>query len=60
MTTIPAAANVGVAAAYGEWAEVGGAALQLGVNLVGLVIAGILTLAVQARVTARPPRPVAT
>lgn len=53
VTTIPAAANVGVATAYGEWAEVGGAALQLAVNVVALVVAGVVTLAVQARGTAR-------
>jgi uncharacterized hydrophobic protein (TIGR00271 family) len=53
VTTIPAAANIGVATAYGEWEEVGGAALQLGVNVIGLVLAGIATLAVQARLTSR-------
>ena len=54
VTTIPAVANVGVATAYGEWGEVSGAALQLGINLVGLVLAGIATLGVQARLTVRP------
>ena len=49
VTTIPAVANVGVGTAYGEWAEVGGAFLQLVVNLAGLVVAGILTLVVQSR-----------
>lgn len=53
VTTIPAAANVGVATAYGEWPEVGGAALQLVVNVTGLVVAGIATLAIQARATSR-------
>ncbi|HVE94005.1 MAG TPA: DUF389 domain-containing protein [Acidimicrobiales bacterium] len=58
VTTIPAAANIGVAAAYREWPEVRGAALQLGLNLAGLVAAGIATLAVQSRATAsRRPRP---
>lgn len=52
VTTIPAAGNVGVASAYGEWGEVVGAALQLAINLTALCIAGIATLAVQARVTA--------
>jgi uncharacterized hydrophobic protein (TIGR00271 family) len=55
VTTIPAAGNIGVATAYGEWNEVGGAALQLGVNIVALVSAGVVTLIVQARTTARPP-----
>ena len=33
VTTIPAAANIGLAAAFGEWAEWRGAMLQLTVNL---------------------------
>lgn len=53
VTTIPAAANVGVAAAYGAGAEVVGSAVQLLVNLVGLLAAGAATLAVQARLTER-------
>lgn len=52
VTTIPAVANVGVATAYGEWGDVAGAALQLGVNLAGLTIAGFVTLSIQARRTA--------
>jgi uncharacterized hydrophobic protein (TIGR00271 family) len=54
VTTIPAVGNIGVATAYGAWNEVAGAALQLGVNVAGLVVAGVVTLAVQARLTARP------
>jgi uncharacterized hydrophobic protein (TIGR00271 family) len=50
VTTIPAAANIGVAAAYGEWGDAGGAALQLAINLTGIVLAGVATLAVQRRV----------
>jgi uncharacterized hydrophobic protein (TIGR00271 family) len=53
VTTIPAVGNVGVAAAYGAWGDVGGAALQLAINIAGLVAAGTATLAVQARLTAR-------
>ncbi len=53
VTTIPAVANVGVAAAYGERAEVTGAAFQLGVNITGLVIAGVATLVIQDRLTSR-------
>jgi uncharacterized hydrophobic protein (TIGR00271 family) len=49
VTTIPAASNVGVAAAYGEWGDAGGAALQLGINLGGIVAAGLITLFVQRR-----------
>ena len=33
VTTIPAVGNVGAAAAYGAWSEVGGAALQLAINV---------------------------
>jgi uncharacterized hydrophobic protein (TIGR00271 family) len=47
VTTIPAAANIGVAAAYQDWSTMSGAALQLVVNLTGIVIAGIATLYIQ-------------
>jgi uncharacterized hydrophobic protein (TIGR00271 family) len=49
VTTIPAAANVGVAASYREWGEAGGALGQLVLNLSGIVITGTLTLYVQRR-----------
>lgn len=49
VTTIPAAANVGVAASYEEWGEAAGALGQLSLNLSGIVIAGTLTLYVQRR-----------
>jgi uncharacterized hydrophobic protein (TIGR00271 family) len=49
VTTIPAASNIGVAAAYGEWGDAGKAAAQLGLNLSGIVVAGVLTLFVQRR-----------
>jgi uncharacterized hydrophobic protein (TIGR00271 family) len=49
VTTIPAASNVGVAAAYGQWSDAGGAALQLAINLAGIVASGVLTLFVQRR-----------
>jgi uncharacterized hydrophobic protein (TIGR00271 family) len=47
VTTIPAAANVGVAAAYADWNEFGGALLQLVINLFTIMVAGTATLAVQ-------------
>ncbi len=50
VTTIPAAAAVGVGAAYGDWDEFSGALSQLGLNLVALFLAGIGTLYVQRRV----------
>jgi uncharacterized hydrophobic protein (TIGR00271 family) len=47
VTTIPAAANIGVAAAYADWEELQGAAAQLGLNLTCIVFAGLVTLTVQ-------------
>jgi uncharacterized hydrophobic protein (TIGR00271 family) len=49
VTTIPAAANVGVAAAYGEWGDAKGAAGQLALNLTGIVLSGLITLFIQRR-----------
>ena len=49
VTTIPAASNIGVAAAYGDWSEASGAAGQLAINLTSIVLAGVLTLFVQRR-----------
>jgi uncharacterized hydrophobic protein (TIGR00271 family) len=47
VTTIPAAANIGVALAYGDWSEWRGAQLQLSVNLAMIVVAGVTTLYLQ-------------
>jgi uncharacterized hydrophobic protein (TIGR00271 family) len=47
VTTIPAAANVAVAAAYEDWSAAGGSIAQLGINLAALCIAGLATLLVQ-------------
>jgi uncharacterized hydrophobic protein (TIGR00271 family) len=56
VTTIPAAANVGVAAAYGDWSACLGSLGQLGLNLGTIIVAGSLTLAVQYAVTVRRGR----
>ena len=56
VTTIPAAANIGVAAAYSDWDEMGGAAAQLGLNLFAIVLAGVATLYVQRRYYVKPAR----
>jgi uncharacterized hydrophobic protein (TIGR00271 family) len=53
VTTIPAAANVGVAAAYGERDGWTGSLAQLALNLVSIVVAGSLVLAVQRLLYAR-------
>jgi uncharacterized hydrophobic protein (TIGR00271 family) len=47
VTTIPAAANVGVAAAYADWSEARGALSQLVINLTCIVAGGVATLSVQ-------------
>ena len=56
VTTIPAAANIGLAAAYGEWAEWRGAMLQLSLNLFAIVLAGVGTLFIQRRLYIRRRR----
>ncbi len=53
VTTIPAAANVGVAAALGNWDDWVGAMEQLTVNLSAIVLAGVATLYVQRRLYER-------
>ncbi len=56
VTTIPAAANAAVAAAYGDWDTVEGSLGQLGVNLGSMLVAGTLTLTVQRAQYARRRR----
>jgi len=46
VTTIPAAADIAVGSALGEWGEAAGASAQLGLNL---VLAGVVTLYLQRR-----------
>jgi uncharacterized hydrophobic protein (TIGR00271 family) len=47
VTTIPAAANIGVAAAYGDWTAWRGSMAQLTINLIGILVAGTITLWIQ-------------
>jgi len=56
VTTIPAAANIGVAAALGNWDDWRGAMLQLSLNLVAIVLAGVTTLFVERRLYERRRR----
>jgi len=56
VTTIPAASNVGVAAAYGDWGEWAGAIAQLAVNLAAIFLGGIGTLYIQRRLYQRRRR----
>ncbi|GAA0420470.1 hypothetical protein Acor_30440 [Acrocarpospora corrugata] len=47
VTTVPAAGYASVALALGAWQDVGGSALQLAVNIAGMVLSGTLTLLTQ-------------
>ncbi|MFJ2804620.1 DUF389 domain-containing protein [Kitasatospora sp. NPDC087271] len=49
VTTVPAAANATVALGYGEFRQFSGSSVQLLLNLLGIVLAGVLTLLVQQR-----------
>jgi uncharacterized hydrophobic protein (TIGR00271 family) len=53
VTTIPAAADVGLSVAFEEWSEAAGAFLQLLVNVVILIVVGAIGLAVQRRIWGR-------
>ena len=56
VTTIPAAANIGIAAAYGDWDTFAGSTGQLAVNLAAILIAGTTTLYVQRLLSLRRKR----
>ncbi|MDP9228342.1 MAG: DUF389 domain-containing protein [Actinomycetota bacterium] len=56
VTTIPAAANIAVAAAYQDGDEFIGALTQLAVNLAGIFAAGIVTLFIQRKLYQRRRR----
>jgi uncharacterized hydrophobic protein (TIGR00271 family) len=60
VTTVPAAANAAVAIAYGVWDEAWGSAVQLGLNVSAIIVAGTLTLVIQrlwwSRRSMRAPR----
>ena len=47
VATIPAAANMGVAAAYQDWSTLWGAQVQLAINLAAIFAGGLLTLYIQ-------------
>jgi uncharacterized hydrophobic protein (TIGR00271 family) len=53
VTTIPAAANIGVAAAYGDGDKWTGSMEQLAVNLGAILLAGLVTLGIQRVLYAR-------
>jgi hypothetical protein len=47
VTTIPAAANIGVTAAYADWENWRGSIGQLALNMGAILLAGTTTLAIQ-------------
>ena len=50
VATVPAASNIGVAAAYTDWATAWGATVQLALNLTSIFLAGLITLTLQRRI----------
>ena len=56
VTTIPAAANVGVGLAYGDGDSARGSLEQLGINIGSILLAGTLTLVIQRLLYARRKR----
>jgi len=53
VTTVPAVGTLALCIGVGVWSEIPGALTQLGVNLVGLVLSGTVTLLVQRAVWSR-------
>lgn len=53
VTTVPAAGNIALGVVFSQWDQVQGSALQLIVNIIGMAIAGWLTLLLQGYVWQR-------
>jgi uncharacterized hydrophobic protein (TIGR00271 family) len=60
VTTVPAAGFVAVALVLGEYEKAAGSALQLGLNLLGIVVAAVAVLIFYRLITKRLPRDAAT
>lgn len=56
VTTIPAAGNIAVATVFGQWHQVAGSAFQLTINIVGMALAGWLTLLIRSVMSQRVSR----
>ena len=56
VTTIPAAANTAVAAAYSDWSSFRGSLSTLGLNLLAILVSGLLVLWLQRLAYARRSR----
>jgi uncharacterized hydrophobic protein (TIGR00271 family) len=57
VTTVPSVGTAALCLGAGAWSQVGGAGLQLGLNLAGMVVAGTTTLVIQRLVWGRVVRP---
>ena len=53
VTTIPAAADIGLSVAFGSWSEAGGSAVQLLLNVVLLIVVGAGGLSAQRAIWRR-------
>lgn len=58
-TTIPAAGYVAVATVFGAWGNAAGSALQLLLNLAGIVLAGVLVMLLRQALSRRDRRAIA-
>ncbi|WP_309711087.1 DUF389 domain-containing protein [Pseudolysinimonas sp.] len=57
ITTVPAAATIALTLAVGAWDEAAASGVQLGINLLGILVAGVATLWVQTLLSGRRRRP---
>jgi uncharacterized hydrophobic protein (TIGR00271 family) len=55
VTTVPAAGVMALSVALGDWNQLALAATQLGINLLGILVAALVTLSVQRTVWRRVP-----
>lgn len=55
VTTIPAAADIGLSIAFSSWSEAGGSAVQLLINVVLLILVGAVGLTTQRAIWRRRP-----
>lgn len=56
ITTVPAVGTIGLTLAVGAWHEAGASAVQLAINLVGLLVGGVATLAAHTALAGLPGR----
>jgi uncharacterized hydrophobic protein (TIGR00271 family) len=56
VTTVPATAAFALGVAFGDWADAGRSALQLGVNVLGILLAALVTVRTLQALWRRAPR----